>query len=81
MTEHQRSASNAGHSIRGLFQHVRYEHLVAGVSGGVSATLALHPLDVIKVRLQGTVDKYIYDKVAFTFGQQTLLVQHSNNKH
>lgn len=57
MTEHQRSASNGGHSLRGLFQHVRYEHLVAGVSGGVSATLALHPLDVIKVRLQGRLNK------------------------
>ena len=55
MTEHQRSASNAGHSVRGLFQHVKYEHLLAGVSGGVSSSLALHPLDVIKVRLQGSV--------------------------
>ena len=53
MTEHQRSAPDAGRSLRDLFQHVKYEHLLAGVSGGVSATLALHPLDVIKVRLQG----------------------------
>ena len=53
MTEHQRSTSGAGRSVRDLFQHVKYEHLVSGVSGGVSATLALHPLDVIKVRLQG----------------------------
>lgn len=52
MTEHQRSASDARRGLRDLFQHVKYEHLVAGVSGGVSATLALHPLDVIKVRLQ-----------------------------
>ena len=27
-------------------------HLVAGFSGGISATLLLHPLDLIKVRLQ-----------------------------
>ncbi|GAB6027093.1 hypothetical protein CHUAL_013815 [Chamberlinius hualienensis] len=31
-------------------KHVRYEHLVAGVSGGVASTLALHPLDLIKIR-------------------------------
>ncbi|EDO28458.1 predicted protein, partial [Nematostella vectensis] len=33
-------------------RHVRYEHLVAGVSGGVSATMVLHPLDLVKIRLQ-----------------------------
>ncbi|KXJ27628.1 mitochondrial folate transporter/carrier [Exaiptasia diaphana] len=33
-------------------RHIRYEHLVAGVSGGVSATLCLHPLDLVKIRLQ-----------------------------
>lgn len=32
--------------LRGL----RYEHLVAGVSGGVASTLTLHPLDLIKIR-------------------------------
>ncbi|XP_028919446.1 mitochondrial folate transporter/carrier [Ornithorhynchus anatinus] len=34
----------------GLFRHVRYETLVAGVSGGVLSNLALHPLDLVKVR-------------------------------
>jgi len=29
---------------------VRYEHLVAGVSGGVISTLVLHPLDLLKIR-------------------------------
>lgn len=29
---------------------VRYEHLVAGVSGGVASTLILHPLDLLKIR-------------------------------
>ncbi|XP_055853656.1 mitochondrial folate transporter/carrier [Episyrphus balteatus] len=33
-----------------LFSHVKYEHLVAGVSGGVTSTLLLHPLDLIKIR-------------------------------
>lgn len=33
-----------------LFSHIKYEHLVAGVSGGVTSTLILHPLDLIKIR-------------------------------
>jgi hypothetical protein len=28
----------------------RVEHLVAGVSGGVAATVLLHPLDLLKIR-------------------------------
>uniref|UniRef100_A0A2K6FV58 Solute carrier family 25 member 32 n=1 Tax=Propithecus coquereli TaxID=379532 RepID=A0A2K6FV58_PROCO len=33
-----------------VFRHVRYENLVAGVSGGVLSNLALHPLDLVKIR-------------------------------
>ncbi len=33
--------------------NVKYEHLVAGISGGIASTLALHPLDLLKVRLAG----------------------------
>ncbi|XP_039269907.2 solute carrier family 25 member 32-like [Styela clava] len=32
----------------------RYEHLVAGLSGGVTSTLVLHPLDLIKIRFAVT---------------------------
>lgn len=32
-------------------QSVKYEHLVAGVSAGMTSTLVLHPLDLIKIRL------------------------------
>ncbi|XP_073855343.1 solute carrier family 25 member 32 isoform X2 [Macaca fascicularis] len=45
-----------GHSASGssawstVFRHVRYENLVAGVSGGVLSNLALHPLDLVKIR-------------------------------
>lgn len=35
-----------------LFSNLKYEHLVAGISGGVLSTLVLHPLDLIKVRFQ-----------------------------
>ncbi|CAG2173382.1 unnamed protein product, partial [Oppiella nova] len=31
--------------------HVRYEHLVAGVMGGVVPTLVLHPFDLVKIRM------------------------------
>ena len=32
---------------------VKYEHLVAGLSGGVISTLATHPFDLIKLRFAG----------------------------
>lgn len=36
--------------------HVRYEHLIAGISGGIASTLVLHPLDLLKVRFAGEFD-------------------------
>ncbi|XP_001361631.5 mitochondrial folate transporter/carrier [Drosophila pseudoobscura] len=33
-----------------VLAHFKYEHLVAGVSGGVASTIILHPLDLIKIR-------------------------------
>ncbi|XP_063220382.1 solute carrier family 25 member 32 [Bacillus rossius redtenbacheri] len=33
-----------------VLSHVKYEHLIAGISGGVASTLILHPLDLIKIR-------------------------------
>ncbi|KAG8175154.1 hypothetical protein JTE90_012993 [Oedothorax gibbosus] len=33
-----------------LFSHVKFEHLLAGISGGVTSTLVLHPLDLLKIR-------------------------------
>ncbi|GLH03484.1 Mitochondrial folate transporter/carrier [Gryllus bimaculatus] len=41
------AAPNANFTV---FSHVKYEHLVAGISGGVASTLILHPLDLIKIR-------------------------------
>lgn len=35
-----------------ITRFIRYEHLIAGVSGGVTSTLVLHPLDLIKIRFQ-----------------------------
>ncbi|XP_077604309.1 solute carrier family 25 member 32 isoform X1 [Crocuta crocuta] len=43
--------SGSGSSVWStIFRHVRYENLVAGVSGGVLSNLALHPLDLVKIR-------------------------------
>ncbi|XP_003479882.2 solute carrier family 25 member 32 isoform X1 [Cavia porcellus] len=49
MTGQGQSAPSAS-TWGALFRHVRYENLVAGVSGGVLSNLALHPLDLVKIR-------------------------------
>ncbi|GFR98403.1 mitochondrial folate transporter/carrier [Elysia marginata] len=36
-----------------LINHIRLEHMAAGVTGGVVSSIALHPLDLLKVRFQG----------------------------
>lgn len=40
---------------RGLGQNPELLDFVSGVSGGVLATTTLHPLDVLKIRLAGTI--------------------------
>lgn len=54
------SSSNAATSVSNgkfkLSSHVKYEHLVAGISGGVTSTLILHPLDLIKIRFAGKLN-------------------------
>lgn len=56
---HGVSKSAVTSSNSSALRHIRYEHLVAGVSGGVSATLCLHPLDLVKIRLQGMIALHI----------------------
>ena len=52
-TESSSSMTKQREQIKNLLvKNVRYEHLVAGVSGGVVSTLVCHPLDLIKVRFQ-----------------------------
>ncbi|XP_055995812.1 mitochondrial folate transporter/carrier-like isoform X2 [Ostrea edulis] len=38
--------------VKGILRHVKWEHLLAGVSGGAASTLLLHPLDLVKIRFQ-----------------------------
>ncbi|XP_023224437.1 mitochondrial folate transporter/carrier-like isoform X1 [Centruroides sculpturatus] len=33
-----------------LLSHIKYQHLVAGIGGGLTSTLILHPLDLLKIR-------------------------------
>ncbi|XP_044756063.1 mitochondrial folate transporter/carrier [Coccinella septempunctata] len=35
-----------------FMHHVQYQHLIAGISGGVCSTLVLHPLDLLKIRFE-----------------------------
>ena len=39
--------------LRSLVSSLRYEHLTAGMAGGIASTLILHPLDLIKIRFAG----------------------------
>lgn len=50
-----KSSSNGspGRNKNVLLSHMKYEHLLAGISGGVTSTLILHPLDLIKIRFAG----------------------------
>ncbi|CAG0905261.1 unnamed protein product, partial [Cyprideis torosa] len=36
--------------VRTFFAHIQSEHLIAGITGGVAATLICHPLDLVKLR-------------------------------
>lgn len=42
-----------------LLNHIKYEHLLAGVSGGAISTLILHPLDLMKIRFAGELSPVV----------------------
>ncbi|XP_054156498.1 mitochondrial folate transporter/carrier-like isoform X2 [Oppia nitens] len=44
-------AASSASSVPKFLSHVKYEHLIAGIAGGVVSTLVLHPLDLLKIRL------------------------------
>lgn len=39
--------------VSSFISGIKYEHLVAGIAGGVVSTLLTHPFDLIKLRLAG----------------------------
>uniref|UniRef100_W5MTB0 Solute carrier family 25 member 32b n=1 Tax=Lepisosteus oculatus TaxID=7918 RepID=W5MTB0_LEPOC len=62
--------------LQRLFSHVRYENLVAGLSGGVVSTLVLHPLDLVKIRFAGKcflLPRGKIDTVAFLYAKEFYL--------
>jgi hypothetical protein len=40
------------------YKQIKYEHLVAGIAGGVVSTSILHPLDTIRTRLAGAAPQH-----------------------
>lgn len=50
-----KSSNSTSRSNISVLSHVKYEHLIAGISGGVTSTLILHPLDLIKIRFAGLI--------------------------
>jgi solute carrier family 25 folate transporter 32 len=57
-----------------FLSQLRYRHLVAGVAGGVTATLLTHPFDLIKLRLAGMYI-YTYPKFPDTVDVRNCAVQ------
>lgn len=53
MQSSKANTGDLGLGSKGFLKGVRYEHLFAGVTGGVASTLILHPLDLLKVRFAG----------------------------
>lgn len=53
MSKSQVKEANVTPPVKGILRHLKWEHLVAGVSGGAASTLLLHPLDLVKIRFQG----------------------------
>ena len=46
--------------LKELLVGFKWEHMAAGVSGGVMSTLVLHPLDLVKIRFQGELIYYAF---------------------
>lgn len=42
--------STSQRKINAIINYAKYEHLIAGMTGGLTSTLILHPLDLLKLR-------------------------------
>ena len=51
--DEQSDAPASPMTLRLFWSGIRYEHLIAGVAGGVVSTLVTHPFDLIKLRFAG----------------------------
>jgi len=50
-----------------IIKSLKFENMIAGISGGTISTLVLHPLDLLKIRFAGTFSR------TFTFNHTTIL--------
>lgn len=53
MGQPTKTLSNGTPVTKSMFEHLKIEHMVAGFTGGVTSTLILHPLDLLKIRFAG----------------------------
>ena len=51
--ESQSESHSSG--LKSLLSGLRYQHLAAGLAGGVASTLVTHPFDLIKLRFAGII--------------------------
>ena len=56
----KKNTKSRNYNCLSLLNHIKYEHLLAGISGGAISTLILHPLDLMKIRFAGKVSYYLY---------------------
>lgn len=63
MGQPTKTLSNGTPVTKSMFGHLKIEHMVAGFTGGVTSTLILHPLDLLKIRFAGK--KYLLFIILF----------------
>ncbi|KAF8763643.1 Mitochondrial folate transporter/carrier like protein [Argiope bruennichi] len=64
-----------------LFAHIKFEHLLAGISGGVTSTLVLHPLDLLKIRFAVNDGQLLTRPHYHGYNAiKTWMVEHGNQK-
>ena len=52
-------------SFVNTLKSAKFEHMVAGMSGGVVSTLVLHPLDLLKIRFAGKQTCFLCKRFGF----------------
>lgn len=63
MNNHSTNCTKLDSTLLSVLKHVKYEHLIAGISGGAVSTLILHPLDLLKIRFAGRFYHLLFDGI------------------
>ena len=53
-------SESASSGLKSLLSGLRYQHLAAGLAGGVASTLVTHPFDLIKLRFAGMNNNRVF---------------------